>query len=71
MFCVCGPDEIATQVLDEEEIDVFFQVLRPMRLFSDSEEVQLQGCWALQLLLQRGDNTHKHTHTQATFSEDY
>lgn len=55
---VCSLDEIAMQVLDEEEIDVFLQVLRPMRSFGDSEEVQLQGCAALQLLLQRGDHTH-------------
>ncbi len=48
------------QVLDEEEADVFSLVLEAMRSFNDKEEVQLQGCAALQLLLQTGNSDLLH-----------
>jgi len=54
LLLVCWSGEIVMQVL-EEEVDVFFLVLEAMRSFSDREEVQLQGCAALQPLLQTGN----------------
>uniref|UniRef100_A0A8C1MM56 non-specific serine/threonine protein kinase n=1 Tax=Cyprinus carpio TaxID=7962 RepID=A0A8C1MM56_CYPCA len=59
LFCFLSrSDEIVMQVLDEEEVDVFSVVLEAMGSFNDKEEVQLQGCAALQLLLQTVSEAH-------------
>ena len=38
----------------EEDVDVFDLIVEGMKSFPGSEEVQSQGCLALQVLLERG-----------------